>query len=47
MKTAGGMQNLISFTADGGQLLPAPGNFALPGGTHYSAPIKAMDEIMD
>ncbi len=44
---ASGAQNLVSFTGNGRDLLPALENFTPPRGDQYSAPIQAMDEILD
>lgn len=44
---ASGMQTLVPFTENGRDLLPALESFTPPRGTQYSAPVKAMDEIID
>lgn len=44
---AGGAQNLVSFTGNGRQLINPLETFTPPGGSQFSAPVKAMDEIID
>lgn len=44
---ASGAQNLVPFTGDGRSIATALENFTPPGGTEYSAPVRAMDEILD